>query len=156
MNKDALKLKGRVKVERFDSRHNLIDAFEINNRIVNQGLNYFVDRLLGFTNYQLTHIGVGSNATPSAVDNNEDTFQNLAIAPIRLRKRKSETENVIQLQSIIPEGLFANKTVAEFGLFYTGVNGVKKAIARTVITSGSQFVKRDDEFLSVTWEIQLG
>ena len=145
--KDLLNIKGEVTLKRY-LQNSLFSTIHCNNMIVNSGLTFFTQKILGLTEDTLHSIEIGSSNHPAAPGQTALTTQNASSQIRWIALGQSPGEMFI-------ESYFGNTTgsfyVVEIGLFSENT-----MVARTVLSSENAFVKTAEETISVTWRIFLG
>lgn len=163
---ENLKIKGIVTIKRYDKNHNLFDVIQNKNLIVNSGLDFFTRKitdLLLEDDEVIYKIVIGNGLkTPELTDTDSPLLSSDQISQ-NVVKREAEQDvrflNTKENKEIYAECLFSESdtllsadSVTDIALF-TNKN---RLIARTVLNPDQFFDKRDDEYLSISWNIIIG
>ena len=146
MLNDSLKLKGRVGIVLKDKNGNVKETREIDNLVVNTGLDYIASRMKDATATAMTHMGLGSGTTAAAAG---DTDLESILGSREILDSTTVTSNAVAYVSSFEAG-DATGAVTEAGLFNATTGGTM--LCRTVF---SVVNKAADDTMSVTWTITI-
>jgi hypothetical protein len=141
--KDKLKINGVVTIKR-DGHEPIV----INNLVVDSGLTYIINRVLGDDTDTIGYISVGTGITAAAPS---DT----GMSGGTIHNENYRTLQLVSPNNLLVESLIGNdytSDVNEIGLFTTGGT----LIARTVLPLAQRFTKLLNEDISVVWNITIG
>lgn len=143
---ENLKLKGRVALELKDAQGNIKQTQEIDNLVVDAGLDYIASRMEGVTESVMSHMGLGSGSTAAdAADTDLET---------QLGSREALDSSTVTDNQIVYVATFeagdATGSVREAGIFNASTAGTM--LCRTVFDVVN---KAADDTLSVTWTITI-
>ena len=146
MINDSLNLKGRVALELKDAEGNVKEVREIDNLVVDAGLDYIASRMEGVTEAVMSHMGLGSGSTAAdAADTDLETL---------LGSREALDSTTVTNNQIVYVATFeagdATGSVREAGIFNAATSGTM--LCRTVFDVVN---KAADDTLSVTWTITI-
>ena len=145
MINEGLKLKGDVAVVLRDKNGNVKDKRNINNLIVDTGLNFICDRMKD-DETAMTHMGLGSGTTAPAAGN---TTLESQLGSRELLDSSTVTNNQIVYVSSFEAG-DATGAVSEAAIFNAASGGTM--LCRV---SFSVVNKAADDVLSINWTITL-
>ncbi len=145
MMNDGLKLRGDVAIVLRDKNGNVKDERNINNLIVNTGLNFICDRMKN-DETAMTHMALGSGSTAAAAS---DTSLGSQLGSREALDSDTVSSNTITYTSSFEAG-DATGSVTEAGIFNAASGGTM--LCRTVFAVVN---KGADDSLSVTWTITL-
>lgn len=146
MLNDQLKLKGRVGIVLKDKDGNVKETRNIDNLVVDTGLDYIASRMKDATATAMTHMALGSGTTAAAAG---DTDLGSILGSRELLDSTTVTDNTIQYVSSFEAG-DATGAVTEAGIFNASTGGTM--LCRTVF---SVVNKAADDTMSVTWTITI-
>jgi len=143
---DNLKLKGRVALELRGKDGELKESREIDNLVVNTGLDYIASRMEGTTKNVMSHMGLGSGTTAAAAG---DTDLESLLGSREVLDSTTVTNNDIVFVASFEAG-DATGAVTEAGLFNASTAG--DMLCRTVF---SVINKSADDSLTVNWTVSV-
>jgi len=146
MINEGLKLKGRVGIQLRDAQGNLKETREIDNLVVDSGLNFICDRMEGTSEAVMSHMGLGSGTT--AADATDTDLESLLGSREELDSTTVSTNTITYVASF--EASDATGAVTEAGLFNASTSGTM--LCRTVFDVVN---KQADDTMTVTWTITL-
>lgn len=146
MLKDALKLKGRVALVLKDKDGKVKETREIDNLVVDTGLDYIASRMKDATATAMTHMGLGSGTTSAAAGN---TDLESILGSREVLDSTTVTDNTVQYVASFEAG-DATGAVTEAGIFNASSAGTM--LCRTVF---SVVNKQADDTMTVTWTITI-
>jgi len=146
MLNDSLKLKGRVGIVLKDKDGNVKETRDIDNLVVDTGLDYIASRMKDATATAMTHMALGSGTTAASAS---DTDLGSILGSRELLDSTTVTDNTIQYVSSFEAG-DATGAVTEAGIFNASSGG--SMLCRTVF---SVVNKAADDTMSVTWTITI-
>ena len=146
MLNDALKLKGRVALVLKDKNGNVKESREIDNLVVDTGLDYIASRMKDATATAMTHMGLGSGTTAAAAG---DTDLESILGSREDLDSTTVTDNTVQYIASFEAG-DATGAVTEAGLFNAASAGTM--LCRTVFAVVN---KQADDTMTVTWTITI-
>ena len=143
---ENLKLKGRVALELKDAQGNIKQTQEIDNLVVDAGLDYIASRMEGVSEDVMSHMGLGSGSTAAdAADTDLETL---------LGSREALDSTTVTNNEVVYVATFeagdATGSVREAGIFNASTAGTM--LCRTVFDVVN---KAADDTLSVTWTITI-
>lgn len=143
---ENLKLKGRVALELKDAQGNIKQTQEIDNLVVDAGLDYIASRMEGVTESVMSHMALGSGSTAAdAADTDLET---------QLGSREALDSTTVTDNQVVYVATFeagdATGSVREAGIFNASTAGTM--LCRTVFDVVN---KAADDTLSVTWTITI-
>ena len=146
MINDSLNLKGRVALELKDAEGNVKEVREIDNLVVDAGLDYIASRMEGVSEAVMSHMGLGSGSTAAdAADTDLETL---------LGSRETLDSTTVTNNTVVYVATFeagdATGSVREAGIFNASTSGTM--LCRTVFDVVN---KAADDTLSVTWTITI-
>lgn len=126
----------------------------VRNKIVNGGLNFFVNKIAGNTTGQITKMKIGTDSRATELEYT-DLFGNTIVTnPIRFIGIPSANFGEIIFETYF-DTTFDDPdtfTIVEIGLFAED----DTMIARTVLEENNRFSKTPEETLSLSWRIIFG
>lgn len=146
MINEGLKLKGRVGIQLRDAQGNVKETREIDNLVVDTGLNFICDRMEGTSEAVMSHMGLGSGTTAAAAG---DTDLESLLGSREALDSTTVTDNTITYVASFEAG-DATGAVTESGLFNASTAGTM--LCRTVFAVVN---KQADDTMTVTWTITL-
>lgn len=146
MLNDSLKLKGRVGIVLKDKDGNVKETRDIDNLVVDTGLDYIASRMKDATATAMTHMALGSGSTAAAAG---DTDLGSILGSRELLDSTTVTDNTVVYVSSFEAG-DATGAVTEAGIFNASTGGTM--LCRTVF---SVVNKAADDTMSVTWTITI-
>ncbi len=146
MLNDSLKLKGRVGIVLKDKDGNVKETREIDNLVVDAGLDYIASRMEGTSDAVMSHMALGSGTTAAAAG---DTDLESILGSRELLDSTTVTDNAVQYIASFEAG-DGTGAVTECGLFNASSGG--SMLCRTVF---SVVNKAADDTMSVTWTITI-
>ena len=146
MLNDSLKLKGRVGIVLKDKDGNVKETRDIDNLVVDTGLDYIASRMKDATATAMTHMALGSGTTAASAS---DTDLGSILGSRELLDSTTVTDNTIQYVSSFEAG-DATGAVTEAGIFNASSGG--SMLCRTVF---SVVNKAADDTMSVTWTVTI-
>lgn len=145
MINDNLKLKGRVAMVLRDAQGNVKEEQEINNLVVDAGLDYIASRMKDATATAMSHMAIGSGSTAAAAG---DTTLGTELGRVALTST-TVTDNAVAYVATFGAGT-GTGAVTEAGLFNAASAG--DMLCRTVF---SVVNKAADDSLQITWTVTL-
>ena len=146
MLKDSLKLKGRVGIVLKDKYGNVKETREVDNLVVNAGLDYIASRMKDASATAMTHMALGSNSQAAAAGNTALASQ---LGSREALDSTTVTSNQIAYVSSFEAG-DATGSVVEAGIFNASSGGTM--LCRTVFGS---VAKQADDSMTVTWTVTI-
>lgn len=146
MLNDSLKLKGRVGIVLKDKDGNVKETRDIDNLVVDAGLDYIASRMKDATATAMTHMALGSGSTAAAA---ADTDLGSILGSRETLDSTTVTDNTVVYVSSFEAG-DATGAVTEAGIFNASSSGTM--LCRTVF---SVVNKAADDTMSVTWTITI-
>jgi hypothetical protein len=146
MLNDSLKLKGRVGIVLKDKDGNVKETREIDNLVVDAGLDYIASRMEGTSSNVMSHMALGSGTTAAAAG---DTDLESILGSRELLDSTTVTDNAVQYIASFEAG-DGTGAVTECGLFNASTGG--SMLCRTVF---SVVNKLDDDSMSITWTVTI-
>lgn len=143
---DNLKLKGRVALELRGADGQVKETREIDNLVVDAGLDFIASRMAGTSSDVMSHMALGSGTTAAAAG---DTDLGSILGSRELLDSVTVTDNTVVYVSSFEAG-DATGAVTEAGIFNAATAGTM--LCRTVF---SVVNKAADDTLSVTWTITI-
>lgn len=143
---ENLKLKGRVALELKDAQGNIKQTQEIDNLVVDAGLDYIASRMEGTSEAVMSHMGLGSGST--AADAADTDLESLLGSREALDSTTVTNNQVVYVATF--EAGDATGAVREAGIFNASTAGTM--LCRTVFDVVN---KAADDTLSVTWTITI-
>lgn len=143
---DNLKLKGRVALELRGKDGQVKETREIDNLVVDAGLDFIASRMAGTSSDVMSHMALGSGTTAAAAG---DTDLESILGSRELLDSVTVTDNTVVYVSSFEAG-DATGAVTEAGIFNAASAGTM--LCRTVF---SVVNKAADDTLSVTWTITI-
>ena len=145
MIEENLKLKGRVAMVLRDKDGNVKDEQEINNLVVDSGLDFIASRMKDTTDAAMSHMAIGSGTTAAAAG---DTALGTELGRVSLTST-TVTSNEVAYVATFAAGT-GTGAVTEAGLFNASSGG--DMLCRTVF---SVVNKAADDSLQITWTITV-
>lgn len=146
MLNDALKLKGRVALVLKDKDGKVKESREIDNLVVDAGLDYIASRMEGTSSSVMSHMALGSGTTAAAAG---DTDLESILGSREALDSTTVADNTVTYLSSFEAG-DATGAVTEAGIFNASTSG--DMLCRTVFAVVN---KQADDTLSVTWTITI-
>lgn len=146
MLNDALKLKGRVALVLKDKDGKVKESREIDNLVVDAGLDYIASRMEGTSSSVMSHMALGSGTTAAAAG---DTDLESILGSREALDSTTVADNTVTYVSSFEAG-DATGAVTEAGIFNASTSG--DMLCRTVFAVVN---KQADDTLSVTWTITI-
>jgi len=143
---DNLKLKGRVALELRGKDGQVKETREIDNLVVDAGLDFIASRMAGVSKDVMSHMALGSGTTAAAAN---DTDLESLLGSREALDSTTVTDNTVVYVSSFEAG-DATGAVTEAGIFNAATAG--DMLCRTVF---SVVNKAADDTLSVTWTITI-
>jgi len=143
---ENMKAKGRLSIVLKDKDGNIKDTREVDNLVVNTGLDYIASRMKDATATAMTHMGLGSGSTAAAAG---DTDLGSLLGSREALDSTTVTNNVITYVASFEAG-DATGAVTEAGIFNASTAGTM--LCRTVF---SVVNKQANDSMTVTWAITL-
>lgn len=146
MLNDSLKLKGRVGIVLKDKDGNVKETRDIDNLVVDAGLDYIASRMEGTSSNVMSHMALGSGTTAAAAG---DTDLESILGSREALDSTTVTDNAVAYVASFEAG-DATGAVTEAGIFNASSAG--SMLCRTVF---SVVNKAADDTMSVTWTITI-
>jgi len=146
MLKDALKLKGRVGIVLKDKDGNIKETRDIDNLVVDAGLDYIASRMKDATATAMSHMALGSDNTAAAAGN---TDLGSILGSREALDSTTVTDNTVQYVASFEAG-DATGAVVEAGIFNAASAGTM--LCRTVFAVVN---KQADDTMTVTWTLTI-
>ena len=146
MLKDALKLKGRVGIVLKDKDGNIKETRDIDNLVVDAGLDYIASRMKDATATAMSHMALGSSSTAAAAN---DTDLGSILGSREALDSTTVTDNTVQYIASFEAG-DATGAVVEAGIFNASSAGTM--LCRTVFAVVN---KQADDTMTVTWTLTI-
>jgi len=146
MLKDSLKLKGRVGIVLKDKDGKVKETREIDNLVVDAGLDFIASRMKDATATAMTHMALGSNSQAAA---HNDTALGSQLGSREALDSTTVTSNAVAYVASFEAG-DATGAVTEAGLFNAASGGTM--LCRTVF---SVVNKLADDSMTVTWTVTI-
>jgi hypothetical protein len=143
---DNMKAKGRLNIVLKDENGNIKDQREVDNLVVDSGLDYIASRMKDATATAMSHMALGSGDTAAAAG---DTDLESILGSREALDSTTVTDNTIQYVASFEAG-DATGAVTEAGIFNASSAGTM--LCRTVF---SVVNKGANDTLSITWTITL-
>jgi hypothetical protein len=143
---DNMKAKGRLNIVLKDENGNIKDQREVDNLVVDSGLDYIASRMKDATATAMSHMALGSGTTAAAAG---DTDLESILGSREALDSTTVTDNTIQYVASFEAG-DATGAVTEAGIFNASSSG--SMLCRTVF---SVVNKGANDTLSITWTITL-
>lgn len=143
---DLLKVKGRVSIVLKDKDGNVKETRDIDNLVVDAGLDYIASRMEGTSSNVMSHMALGSGTTAAAAG---DTGLGSILGSREALDSTTVTDNAVAYVSSFEAGK-GTGAVTEAGLFNALTGGTM--LCRTVF---SVVNKAADDTMSVTWTITI-
>jgi len=146
MLNDSLKLKGRVGIVLKDKDGNVKETRDIDNLVVDAGLDFIASRMEGTADAVMSHMALGSGTTAAAAG---DTDLESILGSREALDSITVTDNAVAYVASFEAG-DATGAVTEAGIFNASSGG--SMLCRTVF---SVVNKAADDTMSVTWTITI-
>jgi len=146
MLKDSLKLKGRVGIVLKDKDGNVKETREVDNLVVNTGLDYIASRMKDASATAMTHMALGTNSTAAAAGQTALSAQ--AGSREALDSTTVTSNQIVYVASF--EAGDATGNIVEAGIFNASSGGTM--LCRTVFGS---VAKQADDSMTVTWTVTI-
>jgi len=143
---DKMKAKGRLNIVLKDQNGNVKDTREVDNLVVDTGLDYIASRMKDATATAMSHMALGSGTTAAAAGN---TDLESILGSREALDSTTVTDNTVTYVSSFEAG-DATGAVTEAGIFNASTGGTM--LCRTVF---SVVNKGANDTLSITWTITL-
>lgn len=148
---DTLNISGLVYLQRFRFGEDTpFSTIKHKNMIVNGGLIFFAEKILGISSREIETIRVGADSAPTTIEHDSMFSMEITSSPVRFLAASSENPGEMFIEAVFGAG--DAYTVDEIGLFADD----DTMIARTVLGNTNAFTKEATENISVTWRIFLG
>lgn len=146
MLSDNLKLKGRVGIVLKDKDGKVKETRQINNLVVDAGLDFIASRMVGTSSSVMSHMGIGSGTTAAAAGNTD--LESILGSRITLTSSTATSEEVLYVASF-GAGV-STGAVTESAIFNASSSG--DMLCRTTF---SVINKSSDDTLQINWTISL-
>jgi hypothetical protein len=146
MIKDTFKAKGRLSIVLTDSDGNVKDTRQVDNLVVNTGLDFIASRMKDTTLDAMSHMALGSGTTAAA---GGDTALESQLGSREALDTTTVTANAIEYVSSFEAGE-GTGAVTEAGIFNADTAGTM--LCRTVFDVVN---KGADDSLAITWTITI-
>ena len=143
---DKMKAKGRLNIVLKDQNGNVKETREVDNLVVDTGLDYIASRMKDATATAMSHMALGSGTTAAAAGN---TDLESILGSREALDSTTVTDNTVTYVSSFEAG-DATGAVTEAGIFNASTGGTM--LCRTVF---SVVNKGANDTLSITWTISL-
>ena len=143
---DKMKAKGRLNIVLKDQDGNVKDTRQVDNLVVDTGLDYIASRMKDATATAMSHMALGSGTTAAAAG---DTDLESILGSREALDSTTVTDNTITYVSSFEAG-DGTGAVTEAGIFNASSGGTM--LCRTVF---SVVNKSQNDTLSITWSIQI-
>lgn len=144
--KELISVKGRLKIHVFDAETlETKDYFEVDNLVVDSGLDYIASRMKDATATAMSHMAVGSDNTAASAG---QTALGSELGRVALTST-TVTANVVEYIATFGAGT-ATGAIVEAGIFNDGVAGTM--LCRTVF---SVVNKGAADAMTITWEVTV-
>lgn len=143
---DKMKAKGRLNIVLKDQNGNVKETREVDNLVVDTGLDYIASRMKDATATAMSHMALGSGTTAAAAGN---TDLESILGSREALDSTTVTDNTVTYVSSFEAG-DATGAVTEAGIFNASTGGTM--LCRTVF---SVVNKGANDTLSITWTITL-
>lgn len=143
---DKVKAKGTLVVTLTGPDGKVRDSREINNLVVDVGLDFIASRMEGVTSGVMSHMGVGSGTTAAAAGN---TDLETIIGSRVVLASSTVTANAIEYVASFPAGT-STGAITEAGVFNASTVGTM--LCRTVFAVVN---KLSTDSLSITWTVTI-
>lgn len=144
MLNETVEIKGSILIEK-GINGKITDSLSQSNLVVSGGKNFFAERILGFSNRLIDTIAIGSSSI-SAQLTDVELLDERAKRDIEFSQREN---NILLFLATFPEGV-GSGVIREVGLFDNNDIMICRSVLQT------QFTKTENEFLNVTWKLQIG
>ena len=143
---DNMKAKGRLSIVLKDADGNIKDQREVDNLVVDAGLDYIASRMKDATATAMSHMALGSDTTAAAAG---DTDLESVLGSREALDSTTVTDNTVQYISSFEAG-DGTGAVTEAGIFNASTSGTM--LCRTVFDVVN---KGANDTLSITWTISI-
>lgn len=144
--KETISVKGRLKIRVWDEQTQETKHYlEVDNLVVDTGLDYIASRMKDTTKAAMSHMAVGSDNTAAAAG---DTTLGSELGRVALTST-TVTDNVVEYVATFGAGT-ATGAIVEAGIFNDGVAG--DMLCRTVFAVVN---KGAADAMSITWEVTV-
>lgn len=143
---ENMKAKGRLNIVLKDQDGNVKDTRQVDNLVVDTGLDYIASRMKDATATAMSHMAIGSGTTAAAAG---DTDLESILGSREALDSTTVTDNTVQYVSSFEAG-DGTGAVTEAGIFNAATSGTM--LCRTVF---SVVNKGANDTLSITWTISL-
>ena len=143
---ENMKAKGRLNIVLKDQNGNVKETREVDNLVVDTGLDYIASRMKDATATAMSHMALGSGTTAAAAGN---TDLESILGSREALDSTTVTDNTVTYVSSFEAG-DATGAVTEAGIFNASTGGTM--LCRTVF---SVVNKGANDTLSITWTITL-
>ena len=143
---ENMKAKGRLNIVLKDQDGNVKDTREVDNLVVDTGLDYIASRMKDATANAMSHMAIGSGTTAAAAG---DTDLESILGSREALDSTTVTDNTVQYVSSFEAG-DGTGAVTEAGIFNASTGGTM--LCRTTF---SVVNKSQNDTLSITWSITL-
>ena len=144
--KELISVKGRLKIHVFDAETlETKDYFEVDNLVVDAGLDYIASRMKDATATAMSHMAVGSDNTAASAG---QTALGSELGRVALTST-TVTSNVVEYIATFGAGT-ATGAIVEAGIFNSGTTGTM--LCRTVF---SVVNKGAADAMTITWEVTV-
>lgn len=143
---ENMKAKGRLNIVLKDQDGNVKDTRQVDNLVVDTGLDYIASRMKDATATAMSHMAIGSGTTAAAAG---DTDLESILGSREALDSTTVTDNTITYVSSFEAG-DGTGAVTEAGIFNAATSGTM--LCRTVF---SVVNKGANDTLSITWTITL-
>ena len=143
---DKMKAKGRLNIVLKDQNGNVKETREVDNLVVDTGLDYIASRMKDATATAMSHMALGSGTTAAAAGN---TDLESILGSREALDSTTVTDNTVTYVSSFEAG-DATGAVTEAGIFNASTGGTM--LCRTTF---SVVNKSQNDTLSITWSITL-
>ena len=143
---ENMKAKGRLSIVFKDADGNIKDTREVDNLVVDTGLDYIASRMKDAPATAMSHMALGSGTTAAAAG---DTDLESVLGSREALDSTTVTDNTVQYVSSFEAG-DGTGAVTEAGIFNASTGGTM--LCRTVF---SVVNKGANDTLSITWTISL-
>lgn len=142
--KDQLGLKGELKITLTDKDGNVKNKQTVPNLVVNDGLYFITERMVGNTPAVMSHMAIGSGNTSAA--SGDTTLTELGRVALN---NATQSNNTVTYVATFPAGT-GTGAVTEAGIFNDGTTG--DMLCRTVFAVVN---KAADDVMTINWTITL-
>lgn len=147
--KESLSIKGKVKIEIFNSLGELLEERSFNNLVTTAGKSFIARKLVDQVDEErIFSIGIGSGSTAANIADTELETE-LANVENSYNIYDELTENTTIHLAKFGQGI-GTGTINEVGLFTSSNVLVCRAIV------GTPIVKASDQIINISWELTVG